>query len=312
MYFPFLRGKQFELIALREMSDIISQHSNKISPIIEPVKTSFSTLRLTIEQLINSDINFTLILNPIVGELNTNNSLIVEYLNQQLEEYNNFQIGFYIYNQDSVNNAIHLAREINVDFDGFTLIHSAQIPNLDGLSGFSDINNIKYNLINSSRVSRRYHRNFDNETRVVLDDYFNLLSRNSDYLNIPDEPFSDEHLYYIEDGYIGFSDYLTVGEPYAESGFLPYAVVIHLTYPLPDNTLNIRHFVSDSNDDTSDVAGKFSEALDKLIEWLDSTQLNSRATEEFRQLHDSGHFPGLGYNKKLSLMHHIEIITNLI
>ena len=44
MYFPYLRGKQFELIALRETTEILAEHSLKISPLIEPVKNS-STLK---------------------------------------------------------------------------------------------------------------------------------------------------------------------------------------------------------------------------------------------------------------------------
>jgi hypothetical protein len=312
MYFPLLRGKQFELIALRDIADIMSENPDKISPIIEPVKSSFSTLRLTLERLINNNINFTLILNPVVGDLTSNNNAIVDFINDVMVEYSNFQLGFYVTTQDSVSTAIELANSITIEYEGFTLIHLAQIPDLSRLNDISTINEIKYNVINSTRVSRRYYRNFDANTRVTLEDYFKILSRNADYLSILEEPFTDEHLYYEEDGYIGFSDYLTIGEPYAESGFLPYAVVIHLTYPLPDNTINIRHFVSDSNDDTSDIAGKFSEALDKLIEWLNTNPLNTRAINEFTNLNETGHFPGLGIIKKLSIMHHIEIILNII
>ena len=37
MYFPYLRGKQFELIAIRELVEMMSA-TGKIIPIIEPVK----------------------------------------------------------------------------------------------------------------------------------------------------------------------------------------------------------------------------------------------------------------------------------
>ena len=49
MYFPYLRGRQFELIALRELVEK-GVLSNRITPIIEPVKLS-STLVKTIEAL---------------------------------------------------------------------------------------------------------------------------------------------------------------------------------------------------------------------------------------------------------------------
>lgn len=38
MYFPYLRGKQFELLALREFANK-NASNRKIIPIIEPVKT---------------------------------------------------------------------------------------------------------------------------------------------------------------------------------------------------------------------------------------------------------------------------------
>lgn len=53
MYFPYLRGRQFELIALRELveKDVLS---SKIIPVIEPVKLS-STLLKTIEMYGNNN-----------------------------------------------------------------------------------------------------------------------------------------------------------------------------------------------------------------------------------------------------------------
>lgn len=46
MYFPYLRGRQYELIAIRELVEK-DRLSEKVVPIIEPVKIS-STLLTTI------------------------------------------------------------------------------------------------------------------------------------------------------------------------------------------------------------------------------------------------------------------------
>ena len=98
-----------------------------------------------------------------------------------------------------------------------------------------------------------------------------------------------------------------------KQGFLPYAVAIHLSYAeAQTNRIKVKHFVSDSNDDTSDIAGKFAEALDKLIAWCDQTGYDSIAISEFRRFHENGHFPGLGTLKKLSLMNHIDLVLKLI
>lgn len=52
MYFPILRGRQFELLALREC---VNQGllSNKIIPIVEPVKVS-STYTKTVDSFIKA------------------------------------------------------------------------------------------------------------------------------------------------------------------------------------------------------------------------------------------------------------------
>ena len=71
----------------------------------------------------------------------------------------------------------------------------------------------------------------------------------------------------------------------------------------------IKHYISDSNNGPEDPARKFLEALSKLIEDIDrnpSIIFESSAISEFRKLYDRKHFPGLGYVKKLSMIHHME------
>lgn len=168
---------------------------------------------------------------------------------------------------------------------------------------FSD-RDVKYNLIpDESGFRRKIRRN-----RVLLADKFNKQNRNNDYIRVDDEPFSEDHLFYSEDGYVGFSDYSVVGKDYSETGFAPYAVAIHIVYFDEDKSLRIKHFVSDSNDDISDQAGKFQEALTKLIVWNKEKRLNTVAMREFEGLYEREAYPGLGTVKKLTIMHHLELI----
>jgi hypothetical protein len=312
MYLPFLRGKQFELIALRELSERLIVDKKEISPIIEPVKKNSATLRLTLHDLKENNINFCIIINPEVGELITHPKDICLLLKECLEGYSNYQIGFYINSQKSLALSLKLAENINFKYNGFSLIHTSQIDDLDTLKEFDKYNKTLYNIIDLTKTSRRYYRNFKENTRISIEDKFNILLRNSDYANNDDELFSEEHLFYESEGYVGFSDYLTVGESFSETGFLPYAVAIHLTYADKHKKIRIHHFVSDSNEDTTDVAGKFGEALKKLIKWVDQNKIDSEAINEFRELYQNGHFPGLGYIKKLSIKHHIELVSSLI
>lgn len=67
MYFPYLRGKQFELIALREFAEQYPDTA-KIVPIIEPVKSTFNGLNTAAEVMFEKRLKFALVLNPTDGD----------------------------------------------------------------------------------------------------------------------------------------------------------------------------------------------------------------------------------------------------
>ncbi len=310
MYFPYLRCKQFELIALRELSVRLGS-SGKISPVLEPVKNSTGTLERALDSLLNNDVNFTIILNPSVGDFTSNNDPLINLINTKCSTNTNFQIGIIINQYTNLDVIDNLLGQITTT-KNLTLIHSGRPNNIDSLLLWSQNHTIKYNLYSEAIPVRRYRGLITSDSKIILEDKFQAQPKNAAYLNNPDELFTDEHLYYIEDGNIGFADYLTVGNDYSESGFLPYAVAIHLTYIRSDNTIWIRHFVSDSNADTIDVAGKFGEALAKLIEFIDSQNINTEAANEFREHFKNGHYPGLGSLKKLSIKNHLELLLDLL
>jgi hypothetical protein len=311
MYFPYLRGKQFELLALRELAVMMAANKSKISPIIEPVKNT-STLTNTLSDLRRSNINFNIIINPSVGDLVNNSQEILNLINSKLNGYNNYQIGILVDSTTEFEYLLELINDYKLVFTGFTFIHNDIEDNIDSLQKeFIHLFPIINNIINFKKTNRRYYRSFPVETRVSLDDYFACQPKNSDYLD-QESQFSEEHKFYQEDGFKGFSDFLTIGDNYSDSGFLPYAVAIHLSYEDDARRIRIKHFVSESNDDNSDIAGKFAEANKKLVKWCDEKGLNTIAINEFRNLYESGHFPGLGIIKKLSIMNHIELVLNLI
>lgn len=311
MYFPYLRGKQFELIALRELCDLFPEEIKKTSPVIEPVKNS-STLKSTLKELSDRNINFNIIINPRFGDLISKNKEIAEIISSVIPGYNNYQLAI-IVDSDTERNIsalVDFIRDLKLDHKGISLIHNSEIEskNIDLLKSGLDIT---YNLIYFSKTSRRYYRAFEQKTRVSLDDYFRELSKNADYLD-QESVFSEEYKYYEEDGFVGFSDFLTIGDSYSESGFLPRAIAIHISYIDSRGRIMVKHFVSDSNEDVSDIGGKFSEAIRKLVEWSIQTKFETEAIKTFKDLENRGHFPGLGTLKKLSIMNHIELIIKNI
>lgn len=312
MYFPYLRSKQFELIALREISDIISQNDN-INPIIEPVKKKTSTYKSTISLMQSKNINFTIIINPYVGELKNNIDYICDNLLPEIT-YKNFQLGIIIHSRTDLEFIKQKLKELNLFDQQITLIiASVNEEETDSLMDFINEHKVKFCLVGSQiRNRRQILRNLRKVCRnlVTLSDPYNKQSRNKDYAFEEDEFFSEEHIYFSEEGYVGYSDFLTIGQEYSDKGYSPYAVAIHLTYLADEDVFRIHHFVSNSNEDTSDVAGKFEEALNKLIDFINLYKISTKASNEFRELNESSKYPGLGTVKKLSILNHLEMVNN--
>jgi hypothetical protein len=67
--------------------------------------------------------------------------------------------------------------------------------------------------------------------------------------------------------------------------------------------------VSDSNEDITNPAKKFYEALRKLISWYESeTPELTLGLQTFLTHYKKQTYPGLGSVKKLSIMHHLELM----
>lgn len=215
MYFPYLRGRQFELIALRELleSERIGQ---EIIPIIEPVKPS-ATLLKTLECFVNHDREIAVVFNPAVGdfpkkinEMRRENSKIANELYELLTKHNKI-IKSYIM---SAKSAVKLKTDelkterliINPDrdcLDDFLEVYDKSLP--------------RYTLIPDDRAFRRVI----SESKVLFEDNFNKRSRNIDYIEHEDEFFSDSHLYFQNENYVGFADYSVVGEEFNELDYVP-------------------------------------------------------------------------------------------
>lgn len=65
MYYPILRGKLNELLALRELAQL---ELKNFTPVIEPVKKDIKALVKTIESLNEYSIEPYIIINPTIGD----------------------------------------------------------------------------------------------------------------------------------------------------------------------------------------------------------------------------------------------------
>jgi hypothetical protein len=305
MYFPYLRGRQFEAIAVRELLErgLISKD---VIPIIEPVKLS-STLIKTMSRYIEKDRKIVIVHNPIVGSFlkDLEEAKKADMVKKYREIFRDERIiKGHITNENSSKDLESLVQS-GVSINDMVSISFKR----DVLEQYRTIFSEKicmYNLIPDDRKFGRVAKN----NKILFVDRYRKRPRNVDYLGI-DEFYSDDHLYFKDEGYKGYSDFSIVGEEYSESGFAPYSVAIHIVYFNKDQELNVKHFVSDSNEDIRDPGGKFYEAVSKLYKWELGKKISTYGYNELLKHYENQTYPGLGVVKKLCIMHHIELISQL-
>jgi hypothetical protein len=320
MYFPYLRGKQFELLALREIAPRLGA-ARCVTPIIEPVREpGDSGLYRCLTALEGYAVGFVLIANPTVGALRTTTggprlspALVDFILNRDAGQ--SWNIGLIVEEGTDVTALAMSYAESLGNTRPLTLIHKAlavsgqNVPIVDApfRRGFDVINS------ESIRAERHARGPWRRERGVTLSDGFDQLSRNSDYISREETTFNEDLLYYEGEGWFGFGDYLTIGAGYTEGGFSPRAVAIHWTYQAAlGQAIMIRSFTSESNGDIGNVGGKFLEAAGKLVNFLNAHDIHTDAAEIMRNhvLHQT--YPGLGVVKKLSILNHLQLMTTIL
>lgn len=305
MYYPFFRGKQFELLAIRESAQVIADAG--FNPLIEPVRETFSGLQRALQELGAKGAAASVIVNPRHGDHKDDSGRLAAYLSNSYGDTDAISPALLLTNEMDVDDA--LAKISPYEKRPLVLVHTG-FTNGKGLADRLPEGDFTHVFLDAGNTL--YRRPFKGDRRILVEDGFER-KKNADY-GFKDR-FSELHVTFEELGGDGYGDFLTVGDHYAEGGGPAYAVAIHLTFidPDQDDAMFVYHFVSDTNDTPIDPAGKFSQALGKLIAEVDrdgSNVLKSSAVQELRDLHERGHFPGLGYVKKLSIKHHLETLAD--
>lgn len=314
MYYPYLRGKQFELLALREFSSEFKNY-HTIVPIIEPVKKQVNGLNAAALSMIENGMKFAVILNPSDGDYRhtgIDNDILMS-LTALTDDRDNW-IPAYIYKHNGKTLLDH-AKQNNLS-NLMIIFPSGADVNDEVLMEFLSKDEVAFvvsgNLSNNRSARGRMLRL--GKALISLEDRFNERPRNADYANEVDEIFSEDFAYYKNDGLAGFADYTPMAKDFIEGGMLPYAIAIHLTYQKSDDQIFVHHFVSDNNFDQSNIRGKFHEAAVKIAPFFNNNGLyhTSAVDELIRRAESDDGYPGLGYIKKLSVKNHLELITHIL
>lgn len=308
MYYPLLRARQFELIALRELA---SEHQiqGSIVPILEPVKSSNNNLVIANRTFLEKNINAYFIVNPSVGEIPGDN---LHFINLLLELNNPNIIPAFRYKDNSA----YIIEALGNNLFQQCMIICPPDTTTEDRAFISLVNDPRITAIcnESPAGNRSLHRvlNGLGKLYIRLDDLFEKQLKNSAFLDIGEHKFSEEHLFYMEEKFTGFSDYTVLPSEYIDGGSTPRAVVIHLTYLKNGAEIWIRHFTSNTNDSIANVQGKFAEAAQKAVAFCRENGLQNSAINELEDYYDNQHYPGLGTVKKLAIKNHLILVSNYV
>ena len=309
MYYPYFRGKQYELITIRENAETMAKHD--IVPIIEPVKESLASVERAVKALHDAGGHCVLVANPQHGyHKGSTYTKLLKELKSLLPPPGS--VGFILHPKVDLS---AVKTTVNSLGGNVSFIHWGH-PEGKTLCDFASTNDVNYeHIFMEAECSRIYRRRFaksGNARRILLRDGFEVRKNRE---HPPTEHFSELHVFYPKEEADGWGDFLIVGDSYSERGGPAYAIAIHLTYLDEDSDMYLFHFVSDRTNTPLDPSGKFLEATAKLVaeaEKPNTRLLRTEAVKEFIDLHERRHFPGLGYAKKLSMQHHIELMAHFL
>ena len=275
-YFPFIRGKQYDLVALQEVArrGLISAN---IVPILEPVKDIAGLTKVT-QTFAQAQLPLAVITNPQVGT------------------YGLLAQPRYVMD---LKGSVFAARYFEPENSAvLTIAQTAtQAQLLQHQSGLTVVPN-------EARV-RRLHL----PHAIYLEDHFTTWGHTENYHLLQDE------IYQFAPATLpgmGFSDYPLTSGQYFEQGYPQRAIALHLVYPA-GKQLRLHHFVSVNNDDYQQPQAKFFEAASQLAPWLTQhPEANSAGLQELISLYQQQHFPAMGSLRKLQLMHHLEVIGRFL
>jgi len=303
-YFPFLRGKQNELIAVRELAPSIVENG-RVIPVTEPVNANSAT-RISIRRFVETSMPFLLICNPNYGDFTYNpDRLRMDLITPELTGRTNWTPAFIVHRQTTSSILEAFIRRYGGDHQ-IALIYYG-LPDGRARSAITS-HPFRWHVFMYDRVERSYIESLNPDLRVRISDPFVRQPRNALYP--PIDFFTDLNTIARNHKRLHFGDFSIFGDHFAESGGAAHAVALHhVHYENGSRSLFVSHFVSDHRETSANIPGKTIEALNHLVNALNRLNPNNtQVCQEYREMAQSQQSRGLGYMKRLALKHHLEVM----
>ena len=306
MYFPYLRGKQFELEALLEVNPQVYQNT---IPIVEPV-TDARPVRYT--RISNLNIPFIFVTNPFypVNDRLTP-ATIQNLIDNELAGNAALRLGFLLdarYNIAALNQFL-----ANNAGKAKSLIFRFNPLPADLVAILAAINAtpVEFLIFDDRRTNANTRNAFNaHGGRILLTDGFQAQDANANYPAM--SAFDSNFNTWNANGWTGIGDYATVGDNFRDGGGPAYVISLHVTVQ-DGGGLVVHHFSSTVNANIMGRAPqKFAQANSFLVASPVTIPLNSTGLTLFRNWHATHHNPQLGAAKKASIIHHIELMSSIV
>lgn len=172
MYHPYLRGKQNELILLRENAKLLGEAG--MIPIIEPVKKNLAPLEKAIKSLSKESVPFILIVNPRNGDFkNDSLPLFSDLIDTTLRDYEQFCLGYIV---DAQSSLIDVKSFLDDNTDrSIAFIHNGYPKAKELGLLINQFDNVKKHIFLDDQILYRRQFNKDGVKKVLVKDGFQKI-----------------------------------------------------------------------------------------------------------------------------------------
>lgn len=311
MYLPFLRGKLYELKAIKEFIEESygGDFGCHIMPIIEPVKKDIRPLMSCVEVMGKAKTPFAVVLNSRMGDFQRTAFDVPSFVSDVKIQGVNWTPAFEVNGNANVGAIEAAIREYG--FSNVMLIFFS-IVDLDDAKIRGLVNNEAVKYVVAMNLTQRppiiAELKEAGKEIINIEDCFPDKTPNNAYRNNPDEFFTDTFSYYKSlFGLFGFSDFTALARNFREGGVLPQVVVIHMTYRKSDKVVNVHHFLSDSRNGSNNIRQEFREAKEKIPPFY-TDKPTTLSVDQISRMD----YPGLGAIKKYSIKNHFELMSRIL
>lgn len=287
-YWPLLRGRQFDLMALQLLMEE-NALTKQVVPIIEPIRDA-AVLPRVLKQRNRADLPTVVIQNPSVGT--------------------------YGLSTEKRYSLVSLLADPHV-LQGWwwrpgLSFPAGQVLLLDDphhLPPAAVLAAAQYVVVPDDP---RILAEICHPRRIFLHDPWPRVARTREFGQYADTPFFTEQSWTAGHGFVGVSDYVLNGAPYFDKGWPQGTIAFHIAY-FRAGGVWLHHFLPPVVGGSQ--AEQFAYLQGELRQWLASHRHAVLWDEPLRLLLHYGeidHYPGLGVIKKLSVAHHLLTVQRLL